>query len=438
MSPAAGPPDAPSPAPGPGLDALIERADHLLTDVRHATVRAWKAAGTGRKAVGVLPAWFPRELIHAHGMLPVGVVGGGDEVEIIKGDAYFQSYICHLPRSTLEMALNGSLDVVDAMIFPSICDVIRNLSGMWQLLFADRPAWYFDMPQSLDAIGAEFFERELRHLRAGLEAVAGRAASDADLAASIATYNANRRAVERLYEARRRAPWLHPTHEVYRVLRAGNLLPPEEHTALIDDYLDAAAQSARPPIDNARVVVVGSFCEQPPLNLIRTIERSGCYIVDDDLLPGTRMLRGDVEVRGDPLRALVDSFIAQHREAAFLYCERDKGAELVARVRRAEAEGVLFCAPSFCDPALLDQPMLVRAVEAAGIPHTAFKYAENTGQFQPIREQAGTFSDSIKLWGAGALVTDAAAAPAGGPACGSAAGSRCSSPLAGPAPKGNP
>ena len=44
--------------------------------------------------------------------------------------------------------------------------------------------------------------------------------------------------------------------------------------------------------------------------------------------------------------------------------------------------------------------MLVDAVEKAGLPHTSFKYAENTGQFQVIREQAGTFADSIKLWGA--------------------------------------
>ncbi len=42
--------------------------------------------------------------------------------------------------------------------------------------------------------------------------------------------------------------------------------------------------------------------------------------------------------------------------------------------------------------------MLVGALDAAGIPWTAFKYAENTGQFQVIREQAGTFADSIKLW----------------------------------------
>jgi benzoyl-CoA reductase subunit C len=67
-------------------------------------------------------------------------------------------------------------------------------------------------------------------------------------------------------------------------------------------------------------------------------------------------------------------------------------------VRACRAEGVVFCAPSFCDPALLDQPLATKAVESAGVPWTAFKYAENSGQFQVIREQAGTFADSIKLW----------------------------------------
>ena len=42
--------------------------------------------------------------------------------------------------------------------------------------------------------------------------------------------------------------------------------------------------------------------------------------------------------------------------------------------------------------------MLQHVLKDAGIPFIAFKYAENSGQMQPIREQAGTFADSIKLW----------------------------------------
>ena len=84
-----------------------------------------------------MPIYVPRELIHAAGMLPLGIVGGGDQLEVIHGDAYYQSYICRIPRSTIELGVSGRLDFVDGMLFPSICDVIRNLSGMWKMMFPE-------------------------------------------------------------------------------------------------------------------------------------------------------------------------------------------------------------------------------------------------------------------------------------------------------------
>ena len=53
---------------------------------------------------------------------------------------------------------------------------------------------------------------------------------------------------------------------------------------------------------------------------------------------------------------------------------------------------------TYCYLSLLDRPMLANALTRENIPHISFKYAENSGQMQPIREQAGTFADSIKLW----------------------------------------
>ena len=86
----------------------------------------------GRKAIGYMPMYVPREIVHAAGMLPVGIFGGGDQMEEIQGDADHQRNTCRIPRSTLELGLTGRLDCLDGMLFPSICDVIRNLSGMWR------------------------------------------------------------------------------------------------------------------------------------------------------------------------------------------------------------------------------------------------------------------------------------------------------------------
>jgi benzoyl-CoA reductase subunit C len=385
----------------PELAALMERVQSLHDDLALHAVRSWKEAVPGRKAVGHMPIYVPRELIHAAGMLPVGIVGAGDRLEIIRGDAYFQSYICHIPRSTVELALAGRLDVLDGMLFPSICDVIRNLSGMWNILFPDRYVRYVDVPQNLDRnTGGLYWRRELERLRDDFARLTGRPIGDESLRGSIGVYNENRSAIRELYRARSRQPWFFPTSELYLMLRAGNVLPPEEHTSLLREYLRMAPlQTDRRERDQSRIVLVGMFCEQPPLGLLLTLERAGCWVVDDDLLIGLRWITNEISSEGDPLQALVDAFLTMAPETATRYLpDGEHGRALVESVRRNHAEGVIFCAPSFCDPALLEQPMLVARLEREGIPHTQFKYCEDTGQFAVIREQAGTFSDSIRLW----------------------------------------
>ena len=385
------------------LDDIIKRCQDLYDDLRFSYVKNWKAAEPGRHAIGYMPVYVPRELIHAAGMLPVGVLGGGDQLDVIHGDAYYQSYICRIPRSTIELAITGRLDDLDGMLFPSTCDVIRNLSGMWQLKFKDKLVRYFDVPQNFDpAVGGKYYIHELQSLREELAQMAGRDISDENLRDSIALYNENRQVIKELYAYRSAEPWQVLTHELYLLMRAGMILPVDEHTQLLRDYMAALRTVERPARDNCRVVMNGLFCEQPPIGLLKSIELAGCYVVDDDFMLAARWVLDDVPLAGDPLENLSNAFLTNSLETSCKYVPRqkDKGAFLLETVRRNRAEGVIFAAPSFCDPALLDRPMLQRVLTDNNIPYTAFKFAENSGQMQPIREQAGTFADSIKLWSA--------------------------------------
>lgn len=88
-----------------GTAEIIERCEQLHEDINFTAAREWKAAEPGRKVIGYLPVYIPEEIIHAAGMLPLGITGGGDQMEVIHGDAYYQSYICRIPRSTIELGI---------------------------------------------------------------------------------------------------------------------------------------------------------------------------------------------------------------------------------------------------------------------------------------------------------------------------------------------
>ena len=70
------------------IQDVVKRCEALFEDLDFNAVKAWKAAHPGARAIGYMPIYVPREIIHAAGMLPVGVFGGGDQLEVIQGDAY--------------------------------------------------------------------------------------------------------------------------------------------------------------------------------------------------------------------------------------------------------------------------------------------------------------------------------------------------------------
>ena len=383
------------------FDELLASCNETAFDLRFTKAKNWKLEDNSRALVGFLPIYFPREIVHAVNGLAVGIMGAGDHKQIIKGDAYYQSYICHLPRGIIEMALDDNLNHFDGFVFPAICDCIRNLSGMFKLAEKGKFQRYFDYPQNFDPqIGGVFYRQELEKIIDDVYAVNKVKLTAENLNHSIRLYNHNRRLIEEIYEIRQQYPWRLSAVETYLVIRAGLSMPVEEHNIILEQTVEAISTERGEPMDNIRVVISGSFCEQPPLGLIKSIEMAGCYIVDDDFMLGSRWIQGDIEEdTSDPLAALTNAYLSQSTFSSAVYdVGNPKGKRLVNLVKRREADGVIFSAASFCDPALLDRPELQKACDEAGVPHINFQYHENTGQFKVIKEQAGTFSDSIKLW----------------------------------------
>jgi benzoyl-CoA reductase subunit C len=345
----------------------------------------------------IFPVYAPQEIIHAAGLMPLGMFGVGDKIETMHADSRFQSFICSIAKSTLELFLRQELDAFQGAVFSSICDVARNLASVASRNVPGMYIEYLHLPQSAANEPARRYTRsEFARFRDNLSERIGRPIPDEAIRHSLELYNHMRRLIRELYDYRRDHPGTLKAGELFAVLQAGTRMMPEDFNALLEGLLEDVATRQPVARDSVRVVLEGSFCEAPPLELIEAIEAAGCQIVDDDLGIGWRLFREDVPLEGDPVANLADAYLGG---SIYTSVRHDSSAPrtdgLLARVRAARAEAVIFAQAKFCEPALLDYVLFRREMDARNIPHLKLEFEEKMWTFERLRTEVETFAESM-------------------------------------------
>jgi len=383
------------PGSGAPLGETLAAVRELVEDTTFPTVHAWRQEGG--KVLGHFQVYFPEELAHAAGMLPVKMRGG--TVERREADSHFGSYICSVLRTTLELALTGRL-VPDLFVTHPICDAARNLAGIWARNL-DVPVEILYFPQNPNsAFSADYLASEYLRVLEDIEDVAGRRVSTDDLRGSIRVFNENRRLLRALYRIKREEPWKLPVDEAYVLMAVGGIIPREQHNALLSELLPRIQERDARRQDRMRVVFEGGFCEQPPLDLLGAIAEF-CYVVDDDLMIGLRWILSDVPPHAaDPLAALAGAYLEQSSYSPVQHdLRKPKEKMLLERIRGSGAEAAIVAAAKMCEPGLDEQVAYSKALEEEGIPFFLTEFEEQMRNFSHLQIQLETFVENHLLFG---------------------------------------
>lgn len=372
------------------LDEIFYYVRELVQDPEFPTVKRWRAAGG--KVLGHFQVYFPEEIAHAAGMLPVKVRGA--PVEGRQADSRFGSYLCSILKSSLELALTNRLDL-DMFVSHPICDAARNLAAVWGRNLP-YPAQILYLPQNANsAHSARYLCGEYTRLKEDIQAVTGVTLSDAALRHSIQVFNENRRWLRELYAIKRTTPWLLSVDEAYVLVSVGGMIPREEHNELLAAVIPQIKARTAKKQDKIRVVFDGGFCEQPPLDLLRVIAQS-CYVVDDDLLIGLRWILQDVATEGDPLFNLADAYLNASSYSPVQHdLRKPKEKMLVQRIRDAHAEAAIITAAKMCEPGLDEQVAYSKELDALNIPYFVSEFEEKMTSFDHMQMQLETFVENV-------------------------------------------
>jgi len=375
---------------GKSLDDILWLCQETVEDSEVMTVKRWREAGG--KVLGHFQVYFPEEIAHAAGMLPMKIFGASVEPRI--ADSRFGSYLCSILKTSLEQVLSNRVEL-DMFVTHPICDAARNLAPIWGRNY-DYPCQILYLPQNPNSsYSVQYLKEEYERIQGVVEKVSGRKITNNALQNSIAVFNKNRALLRELYQIKRDKPWLISINEAYVLVAIGGLIPREEHNELLEAVLPLIKKRKARKQDRIRVVFEGGFCEQPPLDMLRTIGRS-CYVVDDDLLIGMRYILEDIDAGKDPLKAMAEAYINKSSYSPVQHdLRKPKEKMLKERVEIADAEAVIITAAKMCEPGLEEQVTYTQQFDKDNTPYFVSEFEENMTSFDHLEMQLETFVENL-------------------------------------------
>jgi benzoyl-CoA reductase subunit C len=372
------------------LDAAFDAARDLLEDTSFPRVKKWRE--DGGKVLGHFQVYFPEEIAHAAGMLPIKMRGAPRET--MQAESRFGSYLCSILKTSLELSLNKNVEL-DMFVTLPICDASRNLGAIYGRNF-DYPCQILYLPQNANSqYATQYLVDEYDRLKTDIEEITGNQVGDDDLRNSITIYNENRSLIRDLYAIKRETPWQITAEEAYILLAIGSITTPEDHNSLLRSIIPKIKARGLKKQDKIRIVFEGGFCEQPPLDMLRVISQS-CYVVDDDLLIGLRWILDDVAISGNPLFNLAHAYLEQSSYSPVQHdLRKPKEEMLLKRIKDSAAAAAIIAAAKMCEPGLDEQVAYSTALDELDIPYFMSEFEEKMTSFDQLQIQLETFAENI-------------------------------------------
>ena len=336
--------------------------------------RARELRSQGKKIIGYLCAFTPLEIITAAGLIPFRIKGDVNE-PITLADTQMETIACPLVRSCFDMSLKGHYDFLDGLVIPHACDSICRTYDIWKYSLDLPYCHLINTPHLTDDSSLEFFKAELNTFRKSLGKFAGKEISDDSLAQAVKTYNENRARLRELYELRKSDPPQISGAEITKVLVAAMGIPIEESIEMISGVIDEVKQRATVPTKRSpRIMVVGGQVDD--VAFADLIENSGASVVADDLCPGSREHRADVEVTKEPMDGIAERYLRKincartYREKKGTYQEylETRFGHIGHAIEDFKVDGVVLYIYKYCDPFGFEVPAMKSYIELLGTP----------------------------------------------------------------------
>lgn len=349
---------------------------------------------TGKELVGCFPYHTPDEIIYASGCIPVALWGGSTEIQ--KADKYLQSFCCGLLRANMEYSMNGTYNILKAIIVPTFCDSLKcTLENMKLSTPETIPVIGMAYPQQRKLkSGIDYAVSEFVRVRHELEKIMGKIITEKMVEDAFDIYEDYRATMREFCEVAADHPQVITAEKRQLLIKAGQFMDKADYTEKMKTVIAGLKEEKPEKFNGKKVIVTGLMTE--PEEVLKIFEENNIAIAGDDLSLGSRLWRTPARKDVDDVYLKMAYMVADQKGDTFLYePEKLKGQMLIDQVKEKKADGIVVFMMKFCDPEEYDYPVYKKEVEAVEIPMLYLELDQQTTSFEQTRTRVQSFAEML-------------------------------------------
>lgn len=378
--------------------------DGVTFDIHGAPIQEMldEKKATGAQIVGTFCIYVPDEVILALGGIPVGLCGGS-AYSFPDADTLMPRNICPLIRSYVGFKvgkLSPFFECCDFLVGETTCDAKKKT---WEILDEIHPTYVMELPHRKGEAGRRLWREEILRFIGKMEEASGRRLTAEALKKGIRQVNAKRRALKRLYEARKAVPSPISGKDALLVSQLAFYDQVDRFTERVNALCDelerrVEAGAGVAPADAPRLFVSGTPQVIPNWKIHHIVESSGGIVVGEETCTGIRYFNDLVDESPETLDGLVDALVQRYLSinCSCFTPNEPRFDQVVRWAREYRADGVLYYSLQFCHAYNVEYVKMERALKEAGIPVIKIESDYGDEDAGQIKTRVEAFMEQVK------------------------------------------
>lgn len=360
-----------------------------------------EAQKKGRKVFGTFCVYVPDEVVVACDGIVTGLCGGS-QFWVPDGERVLPSDVCPLIKASVGARLGRTCPffrIADVFVGETTCDGKKKA---YEILANDAPMYIMDVPQMKREKDIVKWADEIEEFAAMVEEVTGNELTPENLGRAIKVINDKRRALARVYEARKSTVAPISGTDALLMMQIAFFDDPVRCAEMCNKLADELEQRiaegvSAMPAGSKRILITGTPLAVPNWKLHHIIETCGAVVACEEMCTGTRYFEnlvdeGQTTLEGQ-FRALSERYMKNN--CACFTPNTGRIDDVIRLAREYRVDGVINTNLTFCTTYKLEGPALERAVEEAGFPVLNIETDYSDGDSEQLRTRIGAFVEML-------------------------------------------